>query len=383
MNTTRKISGFFIILLISILMNSCLDYEITTQIYPDGKLERIFKVSGDKDMIYESSSIKLPADSTWEIKTWMEPDTTSEKTTDSIYVYRARKVFRNYKELNKVLQVDPNVYDLIRIDVELKKRFRWFYSFFVYRETYREFFPYNYLPSDEFLTKDEIRYCLSNDEDYRYNPVTNKFVPLPEADTAKVLTKEEKAKAKELDKDIQNRFEQWQTKNIYEDYFNALSAVLAEKDQNANNRLIQHKQELYDSLRLGEVVDFVDSDKDMKEIKDFIISGTSKFLSIPHDMLQQSANTKLQEFFDRLGFLKINLWYKYHNTVIMPGILTKTNSISIAKNNSTWNFSIKDFYVSDYEMTVQSKVVNNWSVVISIIVVILLLAGLITGIIRR
>lgn len=369
-------------LTVLILMNGCLDYEITTQVYPDGRIERYFKVSGDFDMINEESSITLPADSTWEIKTWWELDDSSKNKPDSVYVYTARKIFNNYTELNKELKNAPNIYDKANIQVSLKKKFRWFYTFIAYREIYQKHFPYDYLSSEDFLTDEELRYKLSDEKDYRYNPFTDKFEPVAEADTSTDLNREDSVKAEKLDKDIENRFNEWQERNIFEDYCNALSKVLDKKNPDAYQLMINQKEAFLDSLNLEGAPDYDDKDDEQK-LKNYIISRTSSFLKIPENDILPAKNPEIQRCFDRLAFLNLNMRYTYDHMTIMPGRLISTNATRLENDNSTWSFKLKDFYNSDFEMTVESRIVNNWAIVVSIVVVCMLLAGLVIGFIKR
>ena len=380
MKTKNKMLKTGIILVVMILMNGCLDYEITTQVYPDGRIERYFKVSGDFDMINEESSITLPADSTWEIKTWWELDDSSKNKPDSVYVYTARKIFKNYTELNKELENAPNIYDKANIQVSLKKKFRWFYTFIEYREIYQKHFPYDYLPSEDFLTEEELRFTLSDDNDFRFNPVNDKFEPIAKADTSIPLTREDSVKAQELRKDIEKRYIEWQEKNIFEDYCDALTKVLSKTKPDAYQLMINRKEAFLDSLNIdGAPWD----DEEQEEMIKYFIPRTSGFLNISENDILPSENPDIQSFFDRLLFDKLNMGYTYHHITILPGKIIRTNSTLLENGNITWKFKLKDFYNSDFEMMVESRIVNNWAIVVSIVVVSTLLAGLVIGIIKH
>lgn len=383
MKINNNISKTGIILAVLITINGCLDYKITTQVYPDGRIERYFKVSGDFNMINDESSITLPTDSTWEVKTWWETDDTSKNKPDSVYVYTARRVFKNFQELNEALKNDPNIYDKVNVKVNLKRKFRWFYTFIEYREIYQKHFPYDFLPSEDFLTDEELRYELSDEKDYRYNPVTDKFDPIAEADTSISLTREDSAKADKLDKEIEKRFDEWQERNIFEDYCDALSKVLGKKNPDAYQLMIKQKEAFLDSLHFEGAPDVDDEQEEMSEIQKYVISRTTDFLNISEDDILPSENPEIQRSFDRLGFLNLNMWYTYDHITILPGRLIRTNSDRPEASNCTWKFKLKDFYNADYEMMVESRIVNNWAIVVSIVVVCLLLAGLIRGIIKR
>ncbi len=380
MKTINKILKAGIILAAMILINGCLEYEITTQVYPDGSIERYFKVSGDYDMLNEESSITLPTDSSWVIKTWWELDDSSKNKPDSIYVYTARKSFKNYQELNEELKNAPDIYNKVNVKVDLKRKFRWFHTFIEYREIYQKHFPYDYVPSEDFLTEEEIRYSLSDDEDYRFNPVKDKFEPAAEADTSIVLTKKDSARARELDKDIEKRFDEWQERNVFEDYCDALSKVLGKNNPDAYQLMVSQKEAFLDSLNLeGATGD----DTEQQEMIKYIIPRTTSFLNISEDDIRPSENPEIQSFFDRLGFIDLNMWYTYVHKTILPGKIIQSNSTNLEEGSIVWNFRLQDFYNSDYEMIVESRIVNQWAIVVSIIVVCILAAGLVIGFIRR
>ncbi|MBN2214211.1 MAG: hypothetical protein JW723_08200 [Bacteroidales bacterium] len=383
MKTGNKILKAGIILAVLILTNSCLEYEITTQVHSDGSIERYFKVSGDQDMINEESSITLPADSTWEIKTWREPDDSSKNKPDSIYVYTARKTFKSYKEMNEELKNAPDIYNMVNMQVSLKRKFRWFYTFIKYTEIYQRHFPYNYLPLKDFLTEEELRYSLSDDKDYMFDPVKDKFEPVAEADTDIVFTGKDSARASELDKDIEKRFEEWQLRNINEDYCDALSKVLSKKNPEAYQLMLDRKSVFCDSLDLEGAPEDGDDQIEMLKIQKYVISRTSDFLGISENDILPSENPDIQSFFDRLAYMRLNEWYTYNHKTILPGKIIQTNSTRLEDGNSTWSFRLADFYNSDFEMTVESRLVNRWAIVVSIVVAGLLLAGLVTGIIKR
>ncbi len=383
MKIKNKIFKAGITFAIMILTNSCLEYEITTRIHSDGSIERYFKVKGDEDMINEESSITLPADSTWEIKTWWELDDSSRNKPDSLYVYTARKTFKNYKEMNEELKNDPHIYKMVNMQVNLKKKFRWFYTFIQYTEIYQKHFPYNYLPLKDFLTEEELRYSLSDDEDYMFNPVNDKFEPVTETDTGIILTGKDSVRARELEKDIEKRFEEWQLRNVNEDYYNALSKVLSKKNPDAYQLLMDRKSEFYDSLDMENAPEYSDEQKEMLKIKKYVISRTSDFLGITENDILPTENPDIQSFFDRLTYMRLNEYYTYDHKTIMPGKVIQTNSTRLEDGNSTWSFRLRDFYDSDFVMTVESRIVNNWAIVASIATVVILLTGLITGFFKR
>ena len=61
----------------------------------------------------------------------------------------------------------------------------------------------------------------------------------------------------------------------------------------------------------------------------------------------------------------------------MPGLITETNSYQLVGNQVKWRIKDHTIFFEDYEMYVESRVVNYWAFVVSGIVVLLLLISLI------
>ena len=379
----KIIFNLSILFIIIVTMNGCLDYYITSHVYPNGKIERFFKVRGDYDMIHTSSSMKLPSDSTWKIKTWWELDDSTKSKPDSVYVYSASKVFKNYKKLNLELAIDSTIYNQVKTKVLLKRKFRWFYTFLEYKEIFEAYFPFHQIPADNFATPEEIKYTLSDEDDYRFNPVKNIFEPLPIADTTLVLTKNDSIRAKKLKEDIENRVGEWQARNIYNEFYLNISQILRKKDKYAFNKLMHNKEALYDSLDIKNVLDFDDDSDKIVSMIDTLISKTSRLLGISGKLIQPSENFEMQGFLNKMYYQTINIWYQYHIKTVMPGEILKTNSIELEEGNSTWNIAMKDFYVNDFDMTVESRIVNKWAIVLSILISIILIGTLVYGIGKR
>ncbi len=370
-----------------LLFNGCLEYDIITRVFSDGSIERIFKVTTaeDSSTIFEHSAFKLPTDSTWEIKTWREVEDSTKEKPDSLYCYSARKKFKNYSELNKDLMIDSDIFNLIRIETKLKKKFRWFFTYFEYKEAYNKYFPFNRKPSEDYLTHEEVKYVLSEDDgkNYRYNPQLDKFIPIDEADTNIKLSEREKARAKELENDIETRFEKWQKDNIYEAYYTSLLKSINQTNSKVFEYLQKNKQEFFDSLNSNINLDFVDNEDDLEENKYLFISKTAEFLDLDSIEIDKINNEELQNFFNKLSFLNFSIWYTYKNEIIMPGLLIHTNSKKIEKGSSKWEFRIEDFYSTNFEMYAESRIVNKWAIVLSGLLVTLLLVGLVVGSIKR
>ena len=61
---------------------------------------------------------------------------------------------------------------------------------------------------------------------------------------------------------------------------------------------------------------------------------------------------------------------EYDEVVEMSGLITKTNSKSITGNRVSWKVNADKFLFGDYEMFVESRVVNLWAFIVSGLVIL-------------
>ena len=73
----------------------------------------------------------------------------------------------------------------------------------------------------------------------------------------------------------------------------------------------------------------------------------------------------------------------YTSVVEMPGMITATNSFEVVGNQVRWEVEAHPILFSDYEMYVESRVVNYWAFVLSGIVLALLIILLVYRTFRR
>jgi len=71
------------------------------------------------------------------------------------------------------------------------------------------------------------------------------------------------------------------------------------------------------------------------------------------------------------------------NSVIMPGLIIATNAETIEGNRVTWDIAGRYFLWRDYEMWVESRVVNVWAIWVSIGLVLFIAALMVVASIRK
>src|SRR3972149_7787524 len=159
--------GFLILTLL--LLNSCgsPEFTILTKVNLDGSCERTLKVKNleSKDLTKENLPVSI--DSTWQITyhvdTIIEMKNNNEEDIYYDTTFFFKKTFNNILELNKEYSDTGNLYSILNRSVNLRKKFRWFYSFFEYQGMYGKLFEGQ--PVTNFLSDEELAALKDEDND--------------------------------------------------------------------------------------------------------------------------------------------------------------------------------------------------------------------------
>ena len=305
------------------------EYKTKTVIREDGSCERTVKlISDEKEINFKDIRYPVPnkGKNGWIVKEEKESSDTSK------YVYTAYKKFALVDELNKEYN-DKNKYG---VEVSLDKKFRWFYTFMEYKETYKKYFPFNNIVLKDYLSADEYQKYINGD-------------------TSKV---------------IKDRIDEFMMKNLLAEFWKNLKDSL-----NINHRGIisyesvyAKKEEIENWMKFN---DKIFSDHELNE------ASLGKILKIKDvnplfEMINSIVDNITKEFVD-----SVVVDGDYTNNVVMPGIITASNSNSIRGNEAGWKLNVEKFCFDDYIMTVESRVTNVWAFVITAVVVFILLILLI------
>ena len=225
--------------------------------------------------------------------------------------------------------------------VRFQKRFRWFYTFLDYKETYHKLFDQpsltNYLDSTHYS-----------------------YVMLPDEEKEKYLKENfDTTEAKRFDKEAEIGLWKWLEFTIINSGLEAIeksvdnvegwplskSEFLNKKDSIIN--LIDGRESLFD-----------DEDGDLWEILETVFGIDSNMLC---KLEQKDAFAEFKEKY--LFWEDIFLENEYTNIIEMPGLIIETSSNEINENNEVeWNVvGWMHYFTDDYEMYVQSRIINRWA----------------------
>lgn len=345
---TSKFIKVIIVLIVLFIVSCGHNYKVKTIIYADGSCQRILTVVGDSIPDFFAKDYPIPIDTTWNLI--VVTDTT--KNGDTIFIHKASKFFESVEQLNLLYANDTSAHKNIERTVTLNKRFRWFYTFLDYQETYPKLFNQpsliNYLDSTQ----------------YNYAMLSNK-------DQKKYLKERfDSIKAKQFDDEAEKGLNEWLEFTIINSCLDAIEKCLVNIED-----LPITKSEF--TIKRDSITDLIDKELDVFENDDDIFDAIKRVFSIDNILYQKLES----ESHFRLFMNKYNLWEdvvlseEYSNTVLMPGLIIETNSTKVSDSNQVeWNVGWAKYFTDDYEMKVTSRIINIWAFwVLGIFIVALLL----------
>jgi hypothetical protein len=345
------------IMVLLLLAGSCLDYTVTTTVNRDGSVMRKYKVRGDSADIFKGS-LMIPSGPEWKISHRMEPkdknDSLSEK---SQYVYEASRTFTSIDELNDWLESDTSM-GTIKPIVSLKRKFRWFYTYYEYSEIYPMVFPFQKIPVDSFLTDIE-QSAIMDDDRTAYSPDSKKLIwKVKGAEYA--YTPADSADMKKISENCEQKFMKWMNASIIEEYIDVLNKHFKNE---AVVKDLSRKKEAWKNAGAQRL----DIQKD-----DFT---SVSFLNSIGDSLTGSG--RLQELYENNPdvFAEFDQKIKkaqdfggedsFTHLLSLPGKVFSTNSQKINLTEMEWQLEKMFSYMKDYEMKASSRAANPWIMVLS------------------
>ncbi|MCK5839803.1 MAG: hypothetical protein KAG99_08140 [Bacteroidales bacterium] len=331
MKTKHIILGLFITI---IVFSSCREISINTIVNKDGSFTRIVTITGDSAQVFKPD-LPYPVDHTWEKE--FKKDTTGSDN----YVMTYTKFFDNSTLLNQEINEDTSWRKRINRNIIVERKLGFFYSYVVYKETIGAANPFNLLDYKDYISKEDMLW------------LTGKKLALNSSDSSKIKQAEDTA-------------EEYLEKVVTAE----IVAVLKKSIEQLNSPVIDPNQvDIYrDSIAL-KVNDW--NFNSSTEFVDYLAEWTNN--SNFHKL--KTLNSTLFENLDDNMIFVVGVFEMedYKVTVELPGIITETNSLSTKGNKVLWNVNASSIIFEDYNMIVESRVVNSWMFIIAGVVLLLLI----------
>ena len=367
-----KTSRFYIIAAVLVLLiTSCNDdSSMLTIINEDGTCSREMSfhpypqaVMAPVDQSIENDGLHFGSD--WE-RTWsVMGDSTrhacpiTEAQWDSLqkvfpnsYV-RSHILMHTKRHFSSVAEMSDSltkvVNHLFKATASLDKHFKWFYTDYVYTETYtltniQQLFP---IPLDRFVSADTASYWFTG-----------------QPNLAEDLTGSEQ---KELLDGIESKISQWMNANTFDYIYTYIAHVFWKDIKNppvTNGQFLANKDSIVMSPAVANMKIFDEPEQVAKILKDYY--HTDAFQPI------FSEDRHWDRILDHQYMsLKYLMWMKPQLNLVMPGRVIDGGMGKVDGNVISYRFSGERLLPHDYVISATSRVTHVWAYIATILVIII------------
>ncbi len=333
-----KNSKLILSLLIGILFFSCdHNVKVETVLNEDDSIDRTITLENEDSMAFQNNYFGINDKNGWTIKKERKIEKESKPMGEEDWNFTFSKHFSSIEESNHDLNNDVDT--LFHIEANLEKRFRWFYTYTTFSDTYKAIDRFKLLNQSDFLTP----------EDYAFM----KRLP-PEGDS---ISKADQLFLEDLTTKINDVLV---PSAFFEESFDLVLNIATEKGMDSNwiDSIQHHKASIFNST--------IDN-KELTEDYFFLVFDS---LQIPFPKEgEEEFYTRMKSIESRLDFMSYANTGKYLHTIKMPGEIINTNADSLAGDYAVWRPSVYKFIANDYTMYAETRKLNLWAVIVSILLV--------------
>lgn len=330
------------VLTIVIGLMSC-EHKVSVQsiVHEDGSVDRTIQLTGiDSVTAFHNNMFDITRQKGWDVEAETLPAEDNKIKTKYAVTYK--KHFPNVEEMNR--EMNPDLKDSVFcIRSGFQKKFRWFYTYTSYSDTYVSLNRFKEPSQDDYFTPEDFLFI-------ERLPAEGK--PISKADSFY------------LDKLNERIMDYYGMQAILEEQFKSLTDILLENKVNPT---------WIDSLQIQKHEFFKSFLQDKDEIPDDHMLDMLTIITdpVPNDIIRKEflLATKKQEA--KLNFLSGAITGKYTHGITLPGKVYNSNADSVSGNNAYWTPPVIRFMLKDYTMTAQSRELNLLPTAASVIFLLL------------
>lgn len=329
----------FIVLMAAVALAACENpIAQETKVHEDGSLDKAIIFEKTDSSVLEGNIFRVGAASGWKVT--VSPVMEGEK--EDKYRVQFEKSFASPEAMNAELDIPSDT--LFRVKSTFEKKFRWFYTYIRYSETYRPLNRFKMLPYDEFFNAEDMQFI-------RRLPAEGAFISKADSVSLQML-------------------------NMKVDDYYARAAIANEQVDIFRQLLLLTKTRttLLDSLESVREVFFEQLERD-KGDENFVMRMTDS-LRIEFADRKRAANIadSLSENLNaRLRFMSYVRDGRYQAMMEMPWTVVHTNADSVAGNRLYWRPLQHKFLFTDYELYAESRQLNWLMTIVSAVIISLTL----------
>jgi hypothetical protein len=352
----KNICNIGIISSIIFIFSACQDsgYKMLTTINEDGTCAREFTELADSAFMVgdtaKSNPFPFPIDTTfeiswtydslksnsvWPLEKW-EKNNKKKKVT-----IIAKKLFSSVVDMAGFDYLERGDWKSLRPYVSYNRKFRWFYTYHRFSETFPRIKTFDRVSINKYLTEEEVKMWFQG-----HNFC---FEGMNGIEISEHLSQ------------IEKKINQWIDRNVYEEHIHAIvnNIELLDAPGIDAKKLLAEKDSIYKSCKKKEK----DIDFDIKVLDNYFNTNAFTDMFEKHKRLEHEIDSALS-FFDFYGN---QLEYR----LVMPGKIINTNSATKNSDTLSWKVDAYRFSMHDYEMYANSRTPNIWAFIVSAIIIIM------------
>ncbi|CAN5129443.1 hypothetical protein BH09BAC3_BH09BAC3_27940 [soil metagenome] len=323
-----------IILVASLFVFVSCDHTVSmeTTVDENGKLDKAITFQ-NKDSA--KNILGISGKSGW-VRT-VNTEASEKKGKDTKWSITWRKSFASAVEANTELAVPSDT--LFRVTSTFEKKFRWFYTYLYYADTYHAINRMK-MPIENFVTQ----------EDYS-------FIDRLPAE-GKEISKSDNLYLAQLNTKL---FDVYGTRAIYEEYYDLHAQLISDKKLETRwlDTLLTHKESIFEKFN---------ADKNIGDDY-FLQTMDSVQIPLPYGEMKDEYTAILKPWTSRMNFISTANDGKYAHRINMPWTVVRTNADSVVDNQLFWKPPVVKFLIKDYTMFGEARQLNVWAIAGSVVLV--------------
>lgn len=334
------------------------DTAMFTKINSDGSCYREITIPADSAFLAGDTAKRpfpVKLDSTWSLvfatnkgaKSRIEPYTKGRTYVVDTALNKNMTARKNYPTVNSLttFRLDDSVWDTLATKISFTKKFRWFYTYYAFSETYPKTNPLLRVSINNYLTPEEILTLYGENKN--------------------LFTGKNGVEIKDLLNSIEEKGNAWLNRSYYEEFFHIiLKYFRLYKEMPVDSATFaQAKNQIY---KLNK--DSLKSDNMAFEELFNQYFHTKKFTAIKNPKEVEEAMINELPEFDR--YFKMNI----HYSLSIPGKTIETNTQVIKGDTLAWKVDGYRIFFTEYTLHAKSRKPNVWAFAVTGLF-ILLVAG--------
>jgi hypothetical protein len=347
MKTLKGLLTLSTVWLVFIGLTSC-DQKVgmETVVYEDGKIDRTILLSEVDSMHAAQNIFGISAAKGWDVS--VTPLPKKEEAESGAKVKQVNISF--HKKFSSVEESNQELYEssdtLFHIKGKFEKRFRWFYTYLDYSDTYSAINRFQYLKPENYFTPEDFA-----------------FIDRLPAE-GKSISRADSIYLDQLNEKIVDHFAM---QAIFEEHYQLMLSVL--RDHNIGTKYIDsylaERDYLFSILTNKENDDLFEEDAFMHQVVD------SLNFDVPMDKIKQSYVDKSESIKSLTNFMsKAAFETKYSHVIRMPWEITMSNADSVNSNSLFYQPPAVKMMFRDYSMYASSRKLNYWTLFVSGLVIV-------------